>query len=96
MIAITTTVVYEDGVLRPTEKLDLPDHHLYRAVILPYEREQHTLADVLGFDPNDEQSMREAVEKQQQAVRAFVGSATTDESDDASIRHDEYLYGLGR
>jgi len=97
MVAITTTVIYEDGVLRPTEKLDLPARRLYRAVILPvYEQEQQTSADVLGFDPDDEQAMREAVEKQRQALLAFIGLATTCESDDASERHDEYLYGLDR
>jgi len=94
MVAITTTVVYENGVLRPKEKLDLPEHNVYHAIILPaHEPEQHSLTDVLGFDPDDEKAMREVTEKQQQALLAFIGSATTDESDDASTNHDKYLYG---
>lgn len=94
MAAITTTVVYENGVLRPKEKLDLPEHHVYQAIILPaHELEQQSLTDVLGFDPDDEKAMREVTEKQQQALLAFIGSATTDEFDDASTNHDKYLYG---
>ena len=54
---------------------------------------QQSLADVLGFDPDDEQARRKVIKQQQQALRALVGMATTDEPDDASIRHDEYLYG---
>jgi predicted DNA-binding antitoxin AbrB/MazE fold protein len=94
MVTVTTTVVYEDGVLRPTEKLNLSEHHLYRAVILPVDdQDQQTLIDILGFDPENDQAMREVVEKQRQALNTFVGSATSDQLDDASVRHDEYLYG---
>jgi predicted DNA-binding antitoxin AbrB/MazE fold protein len=94
MAAITTTVVYENGVLRPKEKLDLTERHTYQAIILPmYEAEPQTLTDVLGFDPDDERAMHDVIEKQRQALDAFVGSATTDDADDASTRHDEYLYG---
>ena len=97
MAAITTTVVYENGVLRPKEKLDLPEHRVYQAIILPVrEPEQQTLIDVLGFDPDNEKAMREVTEKQQQALLSFIGSATTDESDDASLNHDRYLYGTGQ
>lgn len=48
----------------------------------------------LGFDPDDEQAMRQVIDKQRQALLAYVGSATTNEPDDASTRHDEYLYGI--
>jgi uncharacterized protein (DUF433 family) len=50
----------------------------------------------LGFDPDDEQAMRQIIDKQRQALLAYVGSATTNEPDDASTRHDEYLYGIGQ
>jgi predicted DNA-binding antitoxin AbrB/MazE fold protein len=97
MATITTTVVYENGVLRPKERLDLPEHRVYQAIILPArEPEQQTLTDVLGFDPDDEKAMRKVTEKQQQALLSFIGSATTDESDDASTNHDKYLYGAGQ
>lgn len=56
------------------------------------EEKQH-LADILGFDPDDEPAMRRVITQQQQALRKFVGAISSDEPDDASIRHDEYLYG---
>jgi len=94
MATITTTVVYENGVLRPLEELDLSEHHLYQAIIVAAQaEEQQTLFDILGFDPDDEQAIGKAIEKQRLALLAFVGSATTDADDDASVRHDEYLYG---
>jgi predicted DNA-binding antitoxin AbrB/MazE fold protein len=97
MTAITTTVIYENGVLRPRDKLDLREHHAYQAIILPAsEHEQQTLTEVLGYDPDDEQATRKVIKEQQQALLAFVGSATTDEPDDASACHDDYLYGLKR
>jgi predicted DNA-binding antitoxin AbrB/MazE fold protein len=94
MPPITTTVVYENGVLRPNEKLDLTERRVYQAIILPiYEPQQQTLTDVLSFDPSDQQAVRDVIEKQRQALNAFVGSATTNDADDASACHDEYLYG---
>jgi predicted DNA-binding antitoxin AbrB/MazE fold protein len=94
MPPITTTVVYENGVLRPNEKLDLTERRVYQAIILPiYEPQQQTLTDVLSFDPSDQQAVRDVIEKQRQALNAFVRSATTNDADDASARHDEYLYG---
>jgi len=94
MPAITATVVYENGVLRPKEKLDLTERRVYQAIILPmHESQQQTLTDVLSFDPNDQKAVRDVIEKQRQSLNAFVGSATTNDADDASARHDEYLYG---
>jgi uncharacterized protein (DUF433 family) len=55
---------------------------------------QQSLADILGFDPDDEQARRRVIKQQQQALREFAGSISLDESDDASIRHDEYIYGI--
>jgi predicted DNA-binding antitoxin AbrB/MazE fold protein len=92
MIAITTTLVYQDGVLHPTEKVDLSEHRTYRAVLLPVS-EQDSLNDVLGFDPNNEQVVGDIIKKQQQALLNFTGLATTSETDDASLKHDKYLYG---
>ena len=93
MTAITTTVVYENGVLRPQEKLDLTEHCAYQAIILPmHEPQQRTLRDLLGFDPGDQQAMREVIEKQRQALNTFIGSTTTNDVDDASAWHDKYVY----
>ncbi len=55
--------------------------------------EKQLLTNSLGFDPDDEQAIRRVITQQQQALREFVGSISSDEPDDASIRHDEYLYG---
>jgi predicted DNA-binding antitoxin AbrB/MazE fold protein len=95
MATISITVIYENGVLRPTEKIDLSERGVYRVIVVPVEeRRQQSLADVLGFDPSDVQVMQALIENQQQALRAFIGTATTEEPDDASTHHDKYLYGL--
>ena len=40
MITITTTVVYEDGVLRPLDELDLAEHQKVRVTIEPIPSEE--------------------------------------------------------
>jgi hypothetical protein len=63
--------------LRPLEKIDLPDGELIVSArsATEYKRFdehgfpiQETLADVLGFDPNDEKKMRELGESQYRAI----------------------------
>jgi hypothetical protein len=63
--------------LRPLEKVDLPDGELIVSArpATEYKRFdehgfpiQETLADVFGFDPNDEKKMRELAESQYQAI----------------------------
>jgi hypothetical protein len=75
--------VYERNTktLRPLEKVDLPDGELIVSARPVYHVErlaeeglpvQETLADVLGFDPDDEKKMREAAEAQYQAYLASM------------------------
>ena len=78
--------------LRPLEKVDLPDGELIvsaRPVTEYRQLDEHglpiqeTLADVLGFDPNDEQKMRELGKSQHHAylesVRRLKESGVTED-----------------
>jgi hypothetical protein len=81
----------QDGTLTPAEQAELDEYEHFdhiMTLLKAHTRQRQSLAGVLGFDPDDEQAMREAIKKQQQALLTFVGSATTNETDDASIRHD--------
>jgi hypothetical protein len=58
---------------------------------------QETLADVLGFDPEDEEKSRKLAETQQQALRELTGmfKAADDSPDNehsVAVHHDEYIY----
>ena len=94
MSTIATTAVYENGVIRPLEKLDLPERQELYVFILPvHEQErQQTLADVLGFDPTDEEKLSALAESQYQAVMQLAGGGRSGRLDVAE-KHDEYLYG---
>ena len=54
--------------------------------------QQETLADILGFDPSDEQALRELGQRQRQALMEMAGKFSGGGSD-VSERHDHYLYG---
>ena len=104
---VKTKAIFEDGVFRPLDDVALPESQVVELAILPLhddlwetlaatesgEPVQETLADVLGFDPDDEKESRELAESQHRAIQRIIGIATTDEPDDASERHDEFLYG---
>ncbi len=87
MSTIATTAVYENGVIRPLEKLDLPERQELFVFILPV-REPETLTDVLGFDPTDEEKLNSLAESQYQAVMQLVASGRSDVAEN----HDQYLY----
>jgi hypothetical protein len=54
---------------------------------------QETLADVLGFDPEDEERLLAEGERQRQALLAMAMSSTTSSGlTDVSERHDYYIY----
>jgi predicted DNA-binding antitoxin AbrB/MazE fold protein len=94
MNAISTTAVYENGVLRPLEKLNLPERQKLRVLILSIQEaqgHQATLAEVLGFDPADEEKMNALAESQYQAAMLLAGTARSGHSDTAE-NHDKYLY----
>lgn len=96
-MVVSTKAIYESGTLRLLEKLDLQEGQEVCVTIERLDEDgypvQETLADVLGFDPDDEEKARALAESQYQAIQKIIGIATTDEPDDASERHDEYLYG---
>jgi len=102
-----TKAIFENGVFRPLDDVPLPESQIVELAVLHLHDEswetlavaqddepvQETLADVLGFDPNDEEKSRQLAESQHQAIQRIIGIATTEEPDDASERHDEFLYG---
>lgn len=96
-MAVSITAVYERGVFRPLEKLDLPEHQKFQITIKPVPKETpvkvepQTLADVLGFDPADEEKLRELESRQRQAWLSMAGTAASGCSD-VSQRHDYYIY----
>jgi predicted DNA-binding antitoxin AbrB/MazE fold protein len=96
-MVVSAKAIYESGSLRLLEKLDLQEGQEVHITIERLDEDgypvQETLADVLGFDPDDEEKARALAESQYQAIKKITGIATTDEPDDASERHDEYLYG---
>jgi len=53
---------------------------------------QETLADILGFDPNDKEKLRELGKQQRQALMQMAGRFSGGGLD-VSERHDYYLYG---
>ena len=69
------------GILRPLEKVDLPEGELI-VTARPANGDQQfdedgfpvqrTLADVLGFDPNDEEKLRQLAESQYQAIQESI------------------------
>ena len=79
-MATSFRATYErrSGVLRPLEKVDLPEGELI-VTARPAdgdpaadEQGHHpklTLADILGFDPNDKEKLRALAEAQYQAIQ---------------------------
>lgn len=96
-MVVSTKAIYENGALWLLEDLDLQEGQEVCVTIERLDEDgcpvQETLADVLGFDPDDEEKARALAESQYRAIQKIIGIATTDEPDDASERHDEYLYG---
>lgn len=96
-MAVSITAIYEDGVFRPLEKLDLPEHRTFQLMIRPLTEEQlatpeqETLADILGFDPSDEEKLREVAERQHKAIMEIAGTGSSGQRD-ISSNVDKYLY----
>ena len=87
----TITVIYEQGVFRPLEELDLPERQKFQITIQPAPEDQQTLADALGFDPNDEEKLQETGKRQREAWLKMAGTFTGTQQD-VSRRHDYYIY----
>jgi len=61
---------------------------------------QETLADVLGFDPEDDEKSQRLAEAQHQALQELVGMFKTtdyppDDEPSAASHHDKYIYRIG-
>ena len=53
---------------------------------------QETLAEILGFDPGDEEALRQLGQRQRQALMEMAGKFSGGGAD-VSGHHDHYLYG---
>jgi len=77
IVTIEMPVVDEDGDLLDEDGIPI----------------QETLADVLGFDPKDEERLWAEGERQRQALLAMAMSSTAASGlTDVSERHDYYIY----
>lgn len=91
----TVTAIYENGVFRPTERVDLPEHCSVELDVRM--REEDTLT---GTQPAPEQSAEPertklSIEEKIAQIVADVPSEVWDNlPDDLSEQLDHYLYGL--
>lgn len=89
-MAIFVTAIYENGVFRPLQEVDLSEHQKVRMIVQPAPEGalptpiRETLADVLGFDPSDEARLRELGEQQRRAIMAIAGTARSGHTDISS------------
>ncbi len=96
-MAILARAIYENGVLRLKEPLDIREQAEVEILIFPIrdEMSQETLADVLGFDPSDTKRLAASADQHRRAILRMAGTASSDEPHDGSINHDKYIYTTG-
>ncbi len=108
---VQTKVIREGRALYLLEDVDLPEGQpLIITIEIPVADDvggngnvldkdgipiQETLADVLGFDPSDEQRLLTEGERQRQALleMAMSSTAASEPPHDGAVNHDKYLYG---
>ena len=98
-MVLSTKAIYESGTLRLLEKLDLQEGQEVCVTIERLDEDgypvQETLADVLGFDPNDEEKARELAESQHKAImkllESLAGLPGSEPPHDGSVNHDKYI-----
>lgn len=73
----TVEAVYENGVFKPLKKIKLPEHECFKLNIIPIEE--------------DDNEIKQVVEKQKKALKKFIGIGRSGLSD-VSENHDKYLY----
>ena len=94
---IRTTAIREGRALYLLEDVAVPEGQQLIVTIeaVPVKEDgvpvQETLADVLGFDPEDEERLLAEGERQRQALLAMAGTASSGLTD-VSERHDYYIY----
>jgi predicted DNA-binding antitoxin AbrB/MazE fold protein len=99
-MVVSTKAIYEGGILRLLEKLDLQEGQEVHVTIERLDEDgypvQETLADVLGFDPDDEEKMQALAESQHKAMMELLESLAdlpgSEPPHDGSIDHDKYIY----
>ena len=99
-MVVSTKAIYESGTLRLLEKLDLQEGQEVHVTIERLDEDgypvQETLADVLGFDPDDEEKARELAESQHKAMMELLESLAdlpgSEPPHDGSVNHDKYIY----
>ena len=107
---VRTRAIREGRVLYLLEDVALPEgQQLIVTIEMPHVDEdgdvldedgipiQETLADVLGFDPEDEERLLAEDERQRQALQELVGMfKITDyppgDTPSAAVHHDKYIY----
>ena len=99
-MVVSTKAIYESGTLRLLEKLDLQEGQEVCVTIERLDEDgypvQETLADVLGFDPNDEEKARALAESQHKAIMELLERLAdlpgSEPPHDGSVNHDKYIY----
>jgi predicted DNA-binding antitoxin AbrB/MazE fold protein len=99
-MVVSTKAIYESGTLRLLEKLDLQEGQEVCVTIEQLDEDgypvQETLADVLGFDPDDEEKARELADSQHKAIMELLESLAdlpgSEPPHDGSVNHDRYIY----
>jgi len=101
-MVVSTKAIYESGALWLLEKLDLQEGQEVCVTIEQLDEDgyplQETLADVLGFDPDDEEKARELAESQNKAMmellESLAGLPGSEPPHDGSVNHDKYIYRI--
>jgi len=101
-MVVSTKAIYESGTLRLLEKLDLQEGQEVHVTIERLDEDgypvQETLADVLGFDPDDEEKAQELAESQHKAIMKLLESLAdlpgSEPPHDGSVNHDKYIYRI--
>lgn len=102
-MSISTVLVYEDGVFRPLQPLQLPEHRVFRATLAPATEDEREMTNdqldalnaELGFDVRDEEIVQTKVRERRRVLKEWLAayeSTSVDNVHDVSVCHDHYLY----
>jgi predicted DNA-binding antitoxin AbrB/MazE fold protein len=101
-MVVSTKAIYENGALRLLEDLGLQEGQEVCVTIERLDEDGHpvqeTLADVLGFDPDDEEKAQELAESQHKAIMKLLERLAdlpgSEPPHDGSVNHDKYIYRI--
>jgi predicted DNA-binding antitoxin AbrB/MazE fold protein len=97
MATITTTVIYENGVLRPLEKLDLPERQKAQVTIEPIPSEEETSPFTFPDEDVPPQNLYELLKETppEYIAEGYSDSGLmTREEFEAGLRAFEEAYGM--